>query len=84
MGDFLLNERQMARIKPYFLLAHGLPPVDDRRVVSGIVFVIPTQWLPMKKGAQFGYRPAQDTLQTLYPLESDRCLRPHLLRPASE
>lgn len=41
MGDlFLLSERQMARILPFFPLAHGVPRVDDRRVVSGIVYVI--------------------------------------------
>ena len=41
MGDlFLLSERQMARISPFFPLAHGVPRVDVRRVVSGIVYVI--------------------------------------------
>ncbi|MBM6582458.1 IS5 family transposase [Microvirga sp. BT689] len=41
MGDlFLLSERQMVRISPHFPLAHGVPRVDDRRVVSGIVYVI--------------------------------------------
>ena len=41
MGDlFLLSERQMARIAPHFPLSHGVPRVDDRRVVSGIVYVI--------------------------------------------
>ncbi|KAB2719218.1 transposase, partial [Brucella intermedia] len=41
MSDlFLLSERQMARIEPHFPLAHGVPRVDDRRVVSGIVYVI--------------------------------------------
>ena len=41
MGDlFLLCERQMARISPHFPLPHGVPRVDDRRVVSGIVYVI--------------------------------------------
>ena len=41
MGDlFLLSERQMARISPFFPLWHGVPRVDDRRVVSGIVYVI--------------------------------------------
>src|SRR5438067_13591508 len=29
---FLLSERQMARISPYFPLSHGVPRVDDRRV----------------------------------------------------
>lgn len=37
---FLLSVVQMARISPYFPLAHGVPRVDDRRVVSGIVYVI--------------------------------------------
>lgn len=38
MGDlFLLSEHQMARISPFFPLSHGVPRVDDRRVVSGIV-----------------------------------------------
>lgn len=37
MGDlFWLGERQMARISPFFPLAHGVPRVDDRRVVIGI------------------------------------------------
>jgi transposase len=41
MGDlFLLSERQMARISSHFPSAHGVPRVDDRRVVSGIVYVI--------------------------------------------
>lgn len=41
MSDlFLLSERKMARIEPHFPLAHGVPRVDDRRVVSGIVYVI--------------------------------------------
>ena len=37
---FLLSKAQMSRLKPYFPLAHGVPRVDDRRVVSGIVYVI--------------------------------------------
>lgn len=40
IGLFLLSERQMARIAPFFPLAHWVPRVDDRRVVSGIVSVI--------------------------------------------
>ena len=41
MADvFLLSATQMRRIKPFFPLSHGVPRVDDRRVVSGIVFVI--------------------------------------------
>jgi transposase len=30
----------MRQIEPYFPLSHGVPRVDDRRVISGIVFVI--------------------------------------------
>ena len=41
MGDlFLLSKVQMARISLHFPLSHGVPRVDDRRVVSGIVYVI--------------------------------------------
>jgi len=39
-GLFLLCKAQMRRIEPYFPLSHGVARVDDRRVVSGIVFVI--------------------------------------------
>lgn len=37
---FWLSEAQVRRIKPFFPLSHGVPRVDDRRVVSGIIFVI--------------------------------------------
>lgn len=41
MSDrWLLSEVQMRRLKPYFPLSHGIPWVDDRRIVSGIIFVI--------------------------------------------
>ena len=41
MSDlFWLSRAQMRRIEPYFPLSHGVPRVDDRRVISGIVFVI--------------------------------------------
>jgi transposase len=52
---FLLSKRQMARISPYFPLSHGVRRVDDRRVVSDIVYVIRNglQW----KDAPRGYGP---------------------------
>ena len=56
MSDvFLLNRVQMARISPHFPLARGVPRVDDRRVVSGIIYVIRNglQW----KDAPRGYGP---------------------------
>ena len=37
---FWLSEAQMRRIEPWFPLSHGVPRVDDRRVISGIIFVI--------------------------------------------
>src|ERR1700709_1311482 len=30
----------MRRIEPHFPLSHGVPRVDDQRIVSGIIFVI--------------------------------------------
>jgi transposase len=36
----MLSESQMKRIEPFFPLAHGMPRVDDRRVLNGIVYVI--------------------------------------------
>jgi transposase len=41
MADwFLLSKVQMRRIERYFPLLHGIARVDDRRIVSAIVFVI--------------------------------------------
>src|ERR1700710_2344817 len=41
MSDLIwLSEAQMRRIEPYFSLSHRVPRVDDRRIVSGIIFVI--------------------------------------------
>ncbi|MFD2136724.1 transposase [Novosphingobium resinovorum] len=41
MSDLLwLSEAQKRRIEPYFPLSHSVPRVDDRRIISGIIFVI--------------------------------------------
>ena len=37
---FLLSSAQMQRLSPHFPLSHGIPRVDDRRVLSGIIYVI--------------------------------------------
>ncbi len=37
---FWLSAAQMRRIERCFPLSHGVPRVDDRRVISGIIFVI--------------------------------------------
>ncbi|OUI97608.1 transposase [Acetobacter sp. DsW_54] len=54
-GVFMLSESQMERTEPFFPLAYGVPRVDDRRVLSGIVYVICNglQW----KGAPKAYGP---------------------------
>ena len=40
MSDlFWLSDEQMARLKPFFPKSHGRPRVDDRRVLSGIIFI---------------------------------------------
>ena len=37
---YLLLDSQFERIKPYFPRSHGVARVDDRRVISGIIYVI--------------------------------------------
>lgn len=40
MADiFWLTDAQMERLKPFFPLSHGVPRVDDKRVLSGIIFI---------------------------------------------
>jgi transposase len=52
---WLLSEAQMRRIEPYFPLSHGIPGVDDRRIVNGIIWVIRNglRW----RDAPVGYGP---------------------------
>jgi transposase len=56
MSDLpLLSREQMRRIELFFPRSRGLPRVDDRRVISGIIYVIRhgLQW----KDAPRGYGP---------------------------
>jgi transposase len=40
MSDlFWLTDAQMSRLTPFFPKSHGKPRVDDRRVLSGIIFI---------------------------------------------
>ena len=40
MSDlFWLSEAQVDRLRPYFPKSRGKPRVDDRRVLSGIIFI---------------------------------------------
>lgn len=61
MSDlFLLSPSQMSKIEPFFPRSHGVPRVDDRRVVSGIVYVL-------KHGLQWrDAPPAYGPHKTLY------------------
>ena len=53
MSDlFYLSRSQLNLIKPYFPLAHGVPRVDDLRVISGIIHVI-------KRGLQWRDAPSE-------------------------
>ncbi len=56
----MLTREQMMRIQPYFPLSHGIEGVDDRKVISGIMYVIRNglQW----KDASAAYGPPK----TLY------------------
>lgn len=61
MSDlFLLSGKQFNRIKPYFPRPHGVPRVDDLRVISGIIYVI-RNGLAME-GCAARLRPAQDVV----------------------
>ncbi len=54
MSDLIwLTEAQMRKIEPYFPLSHGVPRVDDRRIISGIIFVI-------RNGLRWRDAPAED------------------------
>ena len=57
---FHLSESQLELIKPFFPRSHGAPRVDDRHVVSGILYVI-------KHGLQWKDAPAEyGPYKTLY------------------
>ncbi len=53
MSDhFWLTRAQLKRIEAYFPLSHGVPRVDDLRVISGIIHVI-------KRGLQWRDAPSE-------------------------
>ena len=37
---FYLSAEQLERIKPFFPRSHGIPRVDDRKVISDIIYAI--------------------------------------------
>lgn len=60
---FWLTDEQMARLRPFFPKSHGKPRVDDRRVLSGIIFFNRNglRW----RDAPKEYGPREDALQPL-------------------
>ena len=70
-GNFRLTEEQFNKIKP--LLPNkprGVPRVDDRRVISGIIFCL-QRGLPLV-GRSRRIRPGKDALQPLPALVGSR------------
>jgi len=61
MSDlFYLTTEQLERIRPYFPLSRGVARVDDRKVISGIIYVI-------KNGLMWKDAPAEHgPYKTLY------------------
>ena len=89
MSDqFRLTKAQLKRIEPFFPRTRGIPRVDDRRVVSGIVHVI-------RNGLRWRDAPAvYGPHKTLYnrfvrwtrmvsSTESSPTLRPRAARPTA-
>ena len=78
MADlFWLTRAQLMRIAPFFPLSYGVPRVDSRRVVSGILHVIRNGLRWRDAGRVWS---AQDALQPLRALEPARRVQPHLRR----
>lgn len=73
---FWLTDAQMERLRPFFPSPRGKPRVDDRRVLSGIIYVKKSglQWKPV--------RPSQGLAPDRHPLRQMRRVIPlrHLHR----
>lgn len=68
MSDvFVLSERQMKRIEPFFPLAHGVPRVDEQDRLCD-----PQR--PSVEGGSESVRSARDLIQSLHPTEPPGCL----------
>ena len=76
MNDlFWLTEAQLERLRPFFPKPRGIPRVDDRRVLSGIIFINRNglRW----RDAPAEHGPPQNAVQPVETLERDGRLRPH-------
>jgi len=72
----LLSQSQMRRLLPLFPRSRGLRRVDDRRVISGIIYVIRhgLQW----KDAPRCYGPPKTLYNRFIRWEPPWRVRPHL------
>ncbi len=80
MSDlFWLSDAQMARLEPYFPQSHGKPRVDDRRVLSGIIFInrnglrwrdAPEEYGPHSEAGPSPQRGGVSPVNALQPLET--------------
>ena len=76
MSDlYWLSEAQVERLRPYFPKSHGKPRVDDRRVLSGIIYIQRNGL--MWKHAPRGLWSAEDPLQPLEAMEPHGRVRHH-------
>ena len=67
MSDqFWLTKAQLKRIEPFFPRTRGIPRVDDRRVVSGIVHVIRDGGMRPRGEARPAYKRAFDAQLAVY------------------
>ena len=84
MSDlYWLTDEQMERLRPHFPKSHGRPRVDDRRVLSGIIFVNRNGLRWRDAPAAYGPHKGTDTLSwhgRRSPLP-DPVVRPPRLRP---
>jgi putative transposase len=71
MSDqFWLTKAQLKRIEPFYPRARGIPRVDDRRVVSGIIYVIRNDL--RRRDAPAVYGPHKNLLQPILSGELKR------------
>ncbi len=70
---FWLTDEQMERLQHYFPKSHGKQRVDDRRVLSGIIFINRNglRWFDAPRE----YGPPKNTVQSLETMERYECVR---------
>ena len=69
---FWLSQEQLNLISPYFPASRGVPRVDDRRVISGIIYVIKNglRWCDAPRD----YESTQNIVQSFHSLELHACI----------